>query len=74
MDEWGNSAIFQIIKVMVPILAIIDAIAFLQDRWDGIKKAFTEGGFIEGIKAIGATIDVYKRQGYSQCRRGSTSP
>lgn len=56
MDEWGNSAIFQIIKVMVPILAIIDAIAFLQDRWDGIKKAFTEGGFIEGIKAIGATI------------------
>jgi len=56
MDEWSNSAVFQVLKIMNPILMIIDLIKFMQDRWQGIKKAFQEGGFLNGIKAIGKAI------------------
>lgn len=56
VDEWSNSAVWQILKIVNPIMAIIELVSFLQDRWDGIKKAFTEGGFLNGIKAIGAAL------------------
>lgn len=56
IDEWSNSAIFQILKIINPILLIVEMISFMQDRWNGIKKAFTEGGFVSGIVAIGKAI------------------
>lgn len=56
MDEWSNSAIWQILSLFNPIMKIVELIGFLQDRWDGIKRAFTEGGFLEGIKAFGKSI------------------
>ncbi len=56
IDSWSNSAIYQILSVIFPLLKIIELIAFFQDRWEGIKKSFSEGGFLEGMKAIGAAI------------------
>ncbi len=56
MDEWSNSAVFQIISLFIPIVKIIELIGFLQDRWNGIKKAFETGGFLQGILAIGKAI------------------
>jgi TP901 family phage tail tape measure protein len=56
MRQWRESAVFQIMSIMVPILKVIDMIAYLSDRWKAIKKAFREGGFLEGIKAIGKAI------------------
>ena len=53
MDEWSNSAVWQILSILVPVMKLVELIAFMQDRWNGIKKAFKEGGFLEGIKAIG---------------------
>lgn len=56
IDKVSNSAVFQIFSIINPIVKIIELIAFMQDRWQGIKKAFSEGGFLEGIKAIGKAI------------------
>jgi hypothetical protein len=56
MDEWSKSALFQILSLVFPILKLVELIGFIQDRWKGIKKAFSGGGFLEGIKAIGKTL------------------
>jgi len=58
-DEWG-AAIGTWMGIISPAYAIIFGIVAivkeLQMSWAGISAAFTEGGFIEGIKTIGATI------------------
>jgi tape measure domain-containing protein len=51
-ESWGEMLIF----VGGPLLWVVSLIKKLYDGWDGIKKAFTEGGIIAGIKKIGATI------------------
>jgi hypothetical protein len=56
MDEVNNSALGSILQIVNPIWTIISLIQFLQDRWDGIKKAFADGGFLKGIEAIGKSI------------------
>jgi hypothetical protein len=56
MDEWSNSAVFQILSLFNPIMKIVELIGFFQDRWKGIKKAFAEGGILGGLKAIGKTL------------------
>lgn len=56
VDEWSNSAVWQILAVINPLMKLVELVAYLQDRWQGIKNAFTEGGFLEGIKAIGRAI------------------
>jgi TP901 family phage tail tape measure protein len=56
MDEWSNSAVFQILSLVNPLMKIIEFIGFVQDRWQGIKKAFSEGGILGGIVAIGKTL------------------
>jgi TP901 family phage tail tape measure protein len=56
VDEFSKSAIWQILSLFNPIMKIVELIAFMQDRWQGIKKAFSEGGFLEGIKAIGRAL------------------
>lgn len=56
IDEFSKSAVWQILALFNPIMKIVELIAFMQDRWQGIKKAFSEGGFLEGIKAIGRAL------------------
>ena len=53
VDDVGDTWWFTLIKMMSPVVMLVDAIAFFQDRWEGIKKTFQDGGFLEGIKAIG---------------------
>ncbi len=51
-DEWGAAlAVF-----LGPLGLIIGAIIQIIRKWDEIKKAFTDGGFIDGIKALGKAI------------------
>jgi hypothetical protein len=38
-----------------PLAMIIDLIGFIQDRWGGLKKAFS-GGFGEGLMAVGRML------------------
>ena len=56
IDKFSNSAVGQILLLIFPIGKVIEFISFMSDRWKGIKKAFTDGGFIAGIKAIGEAI------------------
>lgn len=56
MDSWSNSAIFQVLAILNPIVKVIELIAFMQDRLEGIKKAFQSGGFLQGIIAIGKAL------------------
>ncbi len=56
IDEFSNSAVFQILSIVFPLLKILELIAFMQDRWNGIKNAFKSGGFLAGLKAIGKAI------------------
>lgn len=56
IDEWSNSAVWQILSIVLPIMKLVELIAYLQDRWDGIKKAFSDGGFLNGLKAIGRAL------------------
>jgi hypothetical protein len=51
-QNWGG--LFQII--LGPFGMIINLITTLATNWKGITAAFKEGGILEGLKAIGATI------------------
>lgn len=42
--------------IVVGITLIISLFKHMADRWEGIKKAFTDGGFLKGIMAIGKSI------------------
>lgn len=56
MDKWSNSAVYQVLSVMNPILKVIELISFMQDRWGGITKAFKSKGLLAGILAIGKAV------------------
>ena len=49
---WGEILLF----LALPITWIVVLIKKLYDSWDGIKKAFTDGGIIAGLKKIGGVI------------------
>lgn len=51
-DQWGAG----ILAFLGPIGWLIIAIKTLYKHWDSIKKAFTDGGIIEGLKRIGMAI------------------
>lgn len=51
-DQWGAG----ILAFLGPIGWLIIAIKTLYKHWDSIKKAFTDGGIIEGLKRIGLAI------------------
>lgn len=51
-DEWGAG----ILMLLGPIGMLINIIKKLYDHWDSIKKAFTDGGIIAGIKRIGIVL------------------
>lgn len=51
-DEWGAT----LLLFMGPIGRVISALKLIYDHWDSIKKAFQEGGIIEGLKRIGIVL------------------
>ena len=51
-ESWGEILLF----LASPLGWIVILIKKLYDNWDGIKKAFTDGGIIAGLKKIGAVI------------------
>ena len=51
-DQWGAV----ILALLVPIGWLINAIKSIYDHWDSIKKAFTDGGILEGLKRIGYVL------------------
>lgn len=51
-DEWGAAILY----LMGPIGWLVIVIKTLWKHWDSIKKAFTDGGIVEGLKRIGAVI------------------
>lgn len=54
-DEWGAALTF----VLGPLGIIINLVMTIKRYWDSIVDAFTNGGFLEGIKQIGkALLDV----------------
>ena len=55
IDKFSNSAVFQILALAMPILKILELISFIQDRWEGLKQAFTFG-FFNGLKEVGKML------------------
>lgn|GEM_PF-524857 len=54
-DRWGAA----LLMVLGPIGMIVQVVMTIKRYWDSICDAFTNGGFIEGIKQIGkALLDV----------------
>ena len=54
-DEWGAALTF----VLGPLGLIINLVMTIKRYWDSIVDAFSNGGFLEGIKQIGkALLDV----------------
>lgn len=51
-DKWGAA----LTLVLGPLGLIINLIMAFKKNWDYIKKSFSEGGILAGIKAIGQTI------------------
>lgn len=51
-DQWGAG----ILALLGPIGWLIIGIKTLYKHWEDIKKAFTDGGIIEGLKRIGLAI------------------
>lgn len=51
-NEWGAL----ILWFMGPIGRLISAVKLIYDHWDSIKKAFKDGGIIEGLKRIGQVL------------------
>lgn len=51
-DEWGAS----IAMMLGPIGLVISIIQSLRRNWDMVKEAFSAGGLLGGLKAIGAVL------------------
>lgn len=51
-EEWGATLLW----FLGPIGRIISAFVLVYKHWDSIKKAFTDGGIIEGFKRIGIVL------------------
>ena len=44
------------IMAVGPLLMIVNTIKKLVNSWDGIKRAFSDGGFMDGIKKLGGVL------------------
>lgn len=53
---WVKIAIAPFLAAMAPLLILVNAIRKVVDAWGGIKNAFSEGGFLDGIKKLGGVI------------------
>ncbi len=51
-DQWGAA----VSLFLGPLGLVISLIQSFRNNWENIKKAFTTGGMVEGLKAIGATL------------------
>lgn len=51
-ETWGNV----ILGLMVPFGGLVNLIMEFRSNWEAIKTAFTDGGFVNGIKVLGGTI------------------
>jgi TP901 family phage tail tape measure protein len=51
-EDWGSA----LTLVMGPLGIIISLVQSFRKHWDSIKKAFTDGGMIAGLKRIGAVL------------------
>ena len=51
-ETWGNV----ILGLMGPFGFIVNLIMEFRSNWEAIKTAFTDGGFVNGIKVLGGTI------------------
>jgi len=51
-EDWGAA----LGLVNLPLVMLISLIKTFRKNWDAIKKAFTVGGIIAGLKAVGKTI------------------
>ena len=51
-ETWGNV----ILGLMGPLGFIVNLIMEFRSNWESIKTAFTDGGFVNGIKVLGGTI------------------
>lgn len=51
-ETWGNV----ILGLMVPFGGLFNLIMEFRSNWEAIKTAFTDGGFVNGIKVLGGTI------------------
>lgn len=55
-DEWG-AAMSLLLGIFMPGIGLmINLVQSFRRHWDDIKQAFTDGGFLAGIKMIGLTI------------------
>ena len=51
-DQWGAG----MLALLGPIGWLINGIKTIYDHWQSIKKAFTDGGILEGLKRIGFVL------------------
>lgn len=51
-ETWGNV----ILGLMGPLGFIVNLIMEFRSNWEAIKTAFSDGGFVNGIKVLGGTI------------------
>ncbi|MXV38548.1 phage tail tape measure protein [Flavobacteriaceae bacterium Ap0902] len=51
-DDWGAA----VLALMGPFGYLISIIKNLYDHWESIKKAFTDGGILAGLKRIGQVL------------------
>lgn len=51
-DTWGATLLF----FLGPVGLVISAFKSIYDNWEMIKKGFTTGGIIGGLKALGAVL------------------
>lgn len=55
VDNFSNTTIGALLGIIFPFTRILELISFVQDRWQGLKKAF-EGGFGNGLMAVGKML------------------
>jgi len=53
---WVKALAAPFIFMAAPLLIVVNLIRKLIDNWNGIKRAFSEGGFVEGLKKLGGVI------------------
>lgn len=53
---WVKGVMTVFALLAAPILMVVNTISKLINSWDYIKKAFTDGGFVAGLKAIGGVL------------------
>lgn len=53
---WVKAALLPFIIAIGPLLILVNTIRKVVDAWDGIKRAFSEGGLAAGFKKLGGVI------------------